>query len=369
MKDVVALTMLLICALGCQERKSEGHIEQSVPFANMLSSVASSHVGQFKSCFAESIREDEEQGHWEENVERAKDALSRTFGEMKRSDFKYQFDPETTRLGIEYRGQSVVWISVIEEKGAWKLNAAMLEGDYFLEMPAVVESAAMQIVTPPFDGHLLTVQGKTGDKVKANETVLAVMDTTELQMELARVRAERAVALKEYAMAMRDGSAEAQVHQAHADSIQTQIDRLQWLASQARIVSPIDGAILSRDPNVLAGAAVPRSQTLFLLGSTEALCVTALVSPDDVVKFKMALDRAHAAPGELEGELALNGHPNGPIPVVFESLDLSRASAMAVARLDGVRPELAPGMRGTVRVPCGRRCAYLFGAKESGWSI
>ena len=332
MKDFVALTLLLLCSLGCLERISEGPIEQSVPFAKMLSAVASSHVGKFKSCFAESIREDEEQGRWEENIKQAKDKLSRTFGEMNRSDFKYQFDPETTRLGIEYRGQSVVWISVIEEKGAWKLNDTRLEGDCVLELPAVVESASRRIVTPPFDGHLLTVQGKTGDKVKAHETVLAVMDSTELQLELAHVRAERAVALKKHAMAMRDGMAEAQLYQAQADSVQTQIDRLQWLASQARIVSPIDGAILSRDPNVLAGAAVPRSQTLFLVGSTEALCVTALVSPDDVVKFKMVLDRAHAAPGGLEGELA-------------------------------------PGMRGTVRVPCGRRCAYLFGAKESGWSI
>ena len=97
---------------------------------------------------------------------------------------------------------------------------------------------------------------------------------------------------------------------------------------------------------------------LFVVGSTQELCAKAIISQDDVVEFKTALDLAKAGPEALRGELTLKGHPNRQVSVLFESLDLS---AVASGKLVAVPPGVAPGMRGTVRIPCGRRSARLFG--------
>lgn len=136
--------------------------------------------------------------------------------------------------------------------------------------------------------------------------------------------------------------ADMQVYQAQADSVQEEMDRFQWLKSQARIVPSIDGEVLSQDPVAIADAFVPRGQMLFVVGSTQQLCARAVISQDDVVEFKMALDLAKAGPGELRGELILKGHPNKQVSVLFESLDLS---AVASGKLVAVPPGVAPGMR------------------------
>ena len=78
-------------------------------------------------------------------------------------------------------------------------------GNYRAEASFVLEGTQRQVVPAPFDGYLKTVNVEVSDAIKANETSLAELDTAELRLKLAEVKADQAGYLKQMDAAMRDG--------------------------------------------------------------------------------------------------------------------------------------------------------------------
>jgi len=157
------------------------------------------------------------------------------------------------------------------------------KGQFRAEAPFALEATYQQVVCASFDGYIKTVNVEVGDAVKENETILAELDTAELRLQLAAAKAEQAGYLKQFAAAMRDSeTAEAQIAQANFDKTQTQIDLLNYLIEQGKIISPISGTVVKGDLKRQIGAPVKTGDVLFEVTPLESLRAELLVPEDQI---------------------------------------------------------------------------------------
>jgi biotin carboxyl carrier protein len=129
------------------------------------------------------------------------------------------------------------------------------KGQFRAESPFVIEPMYQQTICAPFDGYIKNVNVEVGDSVTAGDTPLAELDTAELRLRLAAAKAEKAGYLKQVAAAMRDNeTAQAQIAQANADKVEAQIELLNYMIDQGRIVSPTAGTVVKGDLKRQTGA-------------------------------------------------------------------------------------------------------------------
>lgn len=229
--------------------------------------------------------------------------------------------------------------------------AVFVEGDYRVEAPFIVEAEERQVIAAPFDGYLTAAEVKPGDIVTAGQ-VLARLDTSELRLELAQARAERASYLKQAEIDRRENKiAEAQIAEAEADRIAARIDLLQWKVDQAAITSPIAGTVTSGDLTRQLGVPVEAGKMLME------------VAPIDALRAKLAVPENRVIDLEVgqAGELAALASPGDYVPFEVERIDPiaevvdGRNVFRVHARLLEARPALKPGMEGVAKVDVDRR--------------
>ncbi|MGE5296095.1 MAG: efflux RND transporter periplasmic adaptor subunit, partial [Solirubrobacterales bacterium] len=220
-------------------------------------------------------------------------------------------------------------------------------------------------IAAPFDGFIKSVELEVGDSLEMDRTPLAELDTAELRLELAAAKAEEAGYLKQADAAMRDGkTAEAQIAQANADKARAQIDLLSHRISQARILSPVTGTLVTGDLKRQIGAPVQTGQILFEVAPLDSLRAELYVSEDEV--FDLAVGQ--------EGKLATATYPGEYIPFVVERINpaaevINNRNVFKVrARLLENRSWLRPGMEGVAKVTVEKRSyAWIWSRKVVNW--
>ncbi len=224
--------------------------------------------------------------------------------------------------------------------------------DYRPEAPFVLQSTRQQVIVAPFDGYLSTAPTEIGNLVEPGTTVLATLETAEIELELAAVRADKASYIKQKAVAQRDGdTAGAQMAQAQADKIEAQINLLEYRLKQATITSDIRGLVVTGDLERQLGAPVKVGDILFEVAQLESIRAE-LALPEGQVQDIIV---------GLEGELATASYPGRKIPFVVERINpvaevVNERNVFKIrVRLQESHDWMRPGMEGVAKITIGRR--------------
>ncbi|BBO69406.1 hypothetical protein DSCA_33360 [Desulfosarcina alkanivorans] len=229
---------------------------------------------------------------------------------------------------------------------------ATTRGDYRLDAAFVLEARNQQAVVAPFDAFTKSVLVAPGDRVEAGQTILGTLETTELRLKRAALKAEQLGYRKQMTASMRDRkTADAQIAGAQSDKLAAEIRLVDSKIEQATLVAPITGRIISEDLKQQIGAPVETGEILFEIARIDALRATLFVPETSV---------AGVTAGQA-GELASEGHPGqrirfvieqvNPIAEIVDHQNVFRVHARIVNHLEWMRP----GMKGRARISAGQR--------------
>src|SRR3990172_2091839 len=240
------------------------------------------------------------------------------------------------------------------------------KGQFRVETPFALEATFKQVIPSPFDGYIKEVDVEVNEPVEANKTVMAILDTAELRLQLAAAKAENARYLKQSTAALQDRKiAEAYIARANADKMTAEIDLLNYQLSRADIVSPISGIVTKGDLKRQIGAPVKTGDVLFEVSPLESLRAELLVPEDDIYDIQ---------PGQ-EGQMATASFPGKRIKFLVEHINpvaevVNQRNVFKVrVNLQESYTWLRPGMEGVARVSIGkRRYAWIWTRKIVNWA-
>jgi len=270
------------------------------------------------------------------------------------------------RLMAKLVGPTHTWSKV----AAFLISAAILflifgKGQFRVKAPFALEATYQQVVPAPFDGYIKSVEVEVGQTVKKGESTLGSLDTSELRLNLAAAKAEKHGYLKQASAAMRDGqTAQAQIAQANADKASAQIDLLNYLISQANLVSPISGTVVKGDLKRKIGAPVKTGDVLFEVAPLDSLRAELLISEEEIFDIKV----------NQQGYLATASYPGQRIKFVVERINpmaevVNQRNVFRVrVRLLEIHSWMRPGMEGVAKVSVGRRrYIWIWTRKIVNW--
>lgn len=225
---------------------------------------------------------------------------------------------------------------------------ALLPRPVEVPAPFVLQPERAQSVTAPFDGILEASAAQPGDVVTAGETVLAQLQTREVELELAAARARAANDRRDAAVARAAGEpAKEQIALLAARRAEAQVGLLEYRLSLARIRAPVDGTIVAGDLRRSLGQPVTRGQPLFEIAlpgplRAEVLALdehVPMVAPGQRVRLSTA-----AEPGTVRIGQVVRVRP---MAEVVQGRNVFRV----IVALDGEGQEgLRPGMEGWARI-------------------
>ena len=230
------------------------------------------------------------------------------------------------------------------------------KGDYRIKSTFALEAKNQQVVVAPFDTFTKSVTVEPGDRVEAGQSILGTLETSELRLKLAALKAEQLGYQKQMTASMRDRkTAEAQIAQAQSDKAAAEIRLIENKIEQAALMAPITGWVVSEDLKQQIGAPVETGQVLFEIAGIDSLRAELYV-PESFI--------ANVSIGQ-EGELASMGHPDqkvqfvieriNPIAEVVNNQNVFRVRARILENLEWMRP----GMEGEARIAAGKK-SYLW---------
>jgi multidrug resistance efflux pump len=224
------------------------------------------------------------------------------------------------------------------------------KGEYRVTSRAVLEGEIQRAAVAPFDGFIATSAVRPGDHLRAGE-LLAAMDDRDFVLERTRAWADLEKLHQKYneAIAKHDrpttAMVTAQIEQAEAQLALAE-DKLQ----RSRIVSPIDGLLVSGDLSQMLGSPIERGKTLFEIAPLDQYRVVLRTDERDLRYVSLG----------QHGQLSLAGAPGdrrrftvSRITPIAEAKD-GRNEFRVEGKLDEPPgPRLRPGMEGVGKIDAG----------------
>jgi hypothetical protein len=252
--------------------------------------------------------------------------------------------------------------------------AAFAQGDYTAEAPFILEARAHRVVAAPFGSFIKEVHVRPGDYVTAGQPLIE-LDTEELEIKIARARAEWARAMTAAKEARRDeNEGEAQKAEARALSYEKQIELHTYHKERAELVAPISGVVVGEDQTRELGNRVETGKTLYEVVRIESLRAELAVPEDLIVDVEEEAKQRRAADEALRGELATVSYPGHRIPFEVEHVSPvariveQRNVYTTRAKLTETREWMRPGMEGLAKIHLGRRrYAWLWTRRLVNW--
>jgi biotin carboxyl carrier protein len=239
------------------------------------------------------------------------------------------------------------------------------KGSYKAESPFTLEATYQQVIPAPFDGYINSVHVEVGDTIEGHKTVLATLDTAELQLERAKAMAEKEGFLKQYAEAMRDNEiAQAQMAKANSDKTDAQIQLLNYHMEQAQLISPINGTVVKGDIKRRIGAPVKTGDVLFEVTPLESLRAELQVPEDQILHVRVS----------QKGNLATYSYPSrhirfevekiNPVAEVINKRNVFKVQVKLLETADWMRP----GMEGVAKIHTDPKpYAWIWTRKATNW--
>ncbi len=238
-------------------------------------------------------------------------------------------------------------------------------GEYRVSAPFIFEASIQQAVVAPFDSYIKSVHVDPSDTVNAGQTILGELETSDLRLELAALKAQQQGHRKQRAASMRDGkTAEAQMAEAQIDKLSAEIRLVESHIKQATLVAPISGSLVSEDLKRRMGAPVETGEVLFEIARIELLRAELYVPEESIALVNIG----------QAGELAAVGHPNRKIRFVVERITplaevVNQVNSFRVrARLLDRPKWMRPGMEGLARIDVGKkRYVWIWTHRLTDW--
>ena len=227
-----------------------------------------------------------------------------------------------------------------------------MKGQYRINSTFTLKAQQQQMVVAPFDTFSKSVLVEPGDRVVGKQTILGTLETAELRLQLAALKAEQLGYQKQMTGAMRDRkTAEAQIAETQIRKVAAQIRMIENKIDQGDIVAPIDGWVISEDRKQQVGAPVEAGEILFKIASIDSLWAELHVPEASI---------ASVFEGQT-GTLASAGHPGQkvrfaidriyPIAEVVNNQNVFRVRARIFDHLEWMRP----AMEGEARIDAGKK--------------
>ena len=223
--------------------------------------------------------------------------------------------------------------------------------DYEVVVPARVMPAVQRQLAMPFEGRLARVAVTAGDTVRAGDELCA-LDSAELELERARLVAQRAVCEREQTRAQAAGDeAAAAIAAANRHLADVQLAIAERRLTETVVRAPFDGVVLRGDLRPLVGGRLAQGALLFEVAPAGAWALE-LDAPQRVLR--------DVHPG-LRGTFAPAARPEQPQEFILARIGASAEvrAGQNVYRLEGpltTPPDwLRPGMEGVARIHVGPR--------------
>lgn len=263
-------------------------------------------------------------------------------------------------------GPKHTWIKLLALAGCgFILFLCLAKGQYRADGKFVIEASKVHLLAAPFDGTVEQATLKLGDPVKAGETVLAVMDTRDLQKRLGTLQSQKDAYDAQATKARSEGKiADALVAEAQSKAVAAQMDLLNSQVEKARILSPVNGRLTKGDLEKQYRFPVKQGDILFEVAPLDDLRAELSVDEEDIGDLRVG----------MEGELATVGAPGRKIGFVVERINpvaevVEQQNVFKVrVRLKDIPPDLMPGMEGVAKVDVDRRhYASIWTRKLVNW--
>lgn len=242
---------------------------------------------------------------------------------------------------------------------------AFAKGDYRAESSFILEATERRMRPAPFDGFLKSVAVVPGDLVESDKTVLAALDTAELELQLAASKAEYASHLKQAAVAMdEEDNAAAQTAQSDAKKVAAQMALTRHRIEQATILSGVRGYVVSGDLKKRLGTPVQTGDPLFEIAALESLRAVLYVPDDRITDVRVGQSGELATASHPETKIEFTVERINPIAEVINQRNVFRVRVDLAERPDWFRP----GMEGVGKITVGHRhYAWMWTRKMVNW--
>jgi multidrug resistance efflux pump len=216
-----------------------------------------------------------------------------------------------------------------------------------LDIPSEIEAKNRRMITAPFSAVLASVEVTDNQRVIAGETVLARLDTSEVDLDLIAAQAEYARALleRETARAGRN-AADLKNAELEAERIRARIDLLELEKSGAELLAPISGIVVGQGLRDRIGSTVRQGDPLLEVADPSNLRLS-LSIPETVIG---QLD------GGASGLFRPDFDPTRRIDATVAQISPAASDTQTVsvftgkAELSGDTSALSPGMKGVLAV-------------------
>lgn len=256
-------------------------------------------------------------------------------------------EPQPPRFSIGFRRRWLIRGGLLA--GLIALLAVAPRAD-LVEAPASLQPEWQQAISAPFDGVVAYSTTQPGDRVEADTTVLARLDTREIELEIAAARARAANELRDATVARANGQpAQEQLALLSASRAESQLALLRHRLASAELRSPRSGVIVSGDLRRSLGQPVLRGQTLFEIAPDVSVRADVYVLDEDIARVE---------PGQVVRILP-DAEPDKPRRGIVErvrpmaEIVQSRNAFLATVRLDSGAEPLRPGSAGVAHIEIG----------------
>lgn len=236
------------------------------------------------------------------------------------------------------------------------------QGMYQVEATFVTKPVEQRVVASPYDGFLATVNARPGEKVEAEVSVLAELETAELKSRLAMKKAEMSAHLKDAGLARRESKfAEAQAAEARAEQAEAECDLLGEKISQARVRSPMDGIVLSGEWTTRIGAPVKLGDTLFEIAPLSRMEADLYVPEDEIADVREGQTGRLAAAGRPDEKIGFEVVRITPLAEMVKQKNVFRVKV----RLTDPPEWMLPGLEGVAKIDVEERLLALIWSRRA----
>ncbi len=243
--------------------------------------------------------------------------------------------------------------------------AVYKEGEYRAQASFVFKPAAQRSICAPFDGYVKSVGVEIGDEVQRNSTIMAILDTTELELQLASAKAEEFRYRTEADAYSRSyEEARASIALSEAEGVVAQINLIEYMISQSQIFCPVPGVVVAGEMKERIGSPVKTGEILFQVTDINAI-EAELYVPEDLVQEIAAGYKGFLATASYpEQRIGFTVERISPVAEVVNNRNVFKVRAL----LDRHESWMRPGMEGVGKVDLGqRRYIWIWSRKIVNW--